>query len=200
MIKNTDRLLAKLDLLALQVLPQAAAAAVNRVSNTIKSRTAKDIAHAGGFRISSVRRRIVFKRRAQKTDPRAVLSIKGSPFNLVEFVSGSRSEPRRPRIGITARPWGRGHKFPGVFLARMPNGQIIAVERSAAGRAGKKIRTGKWAGKSPHIRAVFGAGIAREAAAKRLAQERSATMLERMPIELKHELVYRISRLLVKGR
>jgi minor tail protein Z (GPZ) len=196
------------------VFPSALARAVNRVSNTIKSRSAKDISEATGLKQSSVRRRIKFVRRATKSDPSAVLEMSGKPFNLVEFVSGSK-EPRRPRGGVTANAWGRRRKYPGVFLARMPNGQVIAVQRSRAGRgrrnriavasaefAGrsgpKLIMRGRWAGKSPHIEAVFGAGIAREASAPVLAEQRQRTMTERLPIELRHEIDFALKRLAVK--
>lgn len=178
-----------------EVFPSALARAINRVSNTIKSRSAKDIAEATGLKPSSVRRRIVFRKRATKSDPSAVLEMSGSPFNLVEFVSGAK-EPRSPRGGVTAKAWGRRRKYPGVFLARMPNGQVIAVQRSAPGRARTKlIRQGRWAGKSPHVEAVFGAGIAREAANPVLAYEREKTYAERMPIELSHEIDFAIKRM-----
>lgn len=210
-VENVESLKRKYAHLGDEVFPTALARAVNRVSNTIKSRSAKDISDATGLKQSSIRRRIKFVKRATKTDPSAVLEMSGKPFNLVEFVSGSK-EPRSPRGGITANAWGRRRKYPGVFLQRMPNGQVIAVQRSKAGRGRrsrfalavaefvgrrgpKMIAHGKWAGKSPHIEAVFGAGIAREAANPVLVNQRQRTMAERLPIELKHEIDFALKRM-----
>jgi hypothetical protein len=214
-VVGANSLRRKLTNLERHAYPTAIARATNRVANTVKSRTAVDIAEATGLKPSSVRRKIVFTKRATKADPSAVLEISGRPFNLVEFVSGSKS-PRRPRGGVTANAWGRSRKYPGVFLARMPNGQVIAVQRSRAGRGArnrvaiardrflggsgpKLIQRGRWAGKSPHIEAVFGAGIAREAAQPMLTQQRERTVAERMPIELKHEMKFAIQRMLVRS-
>lgn len=61
------------------------------------------------------------------------------------------------------------------------------------------IQSGKWAGKSPHIEAVFGAGIAREAAQPMLAAQREATMKERLPIELRHEMKFAVQRMIQRG-
>lgn len=198
-VQGVESLVAKYRELADEAFPAAAARAVNRVANTVRSRASKDISQATGLKVSSVRRRVVIRRRATKADPRAVIEITGKPLNLVEFVSGAK-RPRSPRGGVTARPWGARRKFPGVFLARMPNGQVIAVKRSAAGKAGKKIRKGRWAGKSPHIEAVFGAGIVREAAQPKLEQARAEVVRERLPIELRHELRHRIAKMLVRRR
>ena len=199
-IKNTDRLLRKLEALALQVLPQATATALNRVANTVKSRASKDISVRTGLKVSSVRRRVVITKRASKSDPRAVIEITGRPLNLVEFASGKRT-PRSPRGGITARAWGRRRKYPGVFLARMPNGQVIAVKRSAPGKTRSKlIRKGRWAGKSPHIESVWGPGIVKEAVHPVLVAARDRAFRERFPIELKSQLAFRISKLLVKRK
>lgn len=212
-VVGANSLRRKLSQLEQNAFPTALARAVNRVSNTVKSRSAEDIAEATGLKPSSVRRRIIFTKRATKADPSAVLEISGKPFNLVEFVSGSKDQPRRPRGGVTANAWGNRRKYPGVFLARMPNGQVIAVQRSRAGRGArnalslahsrfiggsgpKMIQSGRWAGKSPHIEAVFGAGIAREAAQPMLTEQRERTVAERMPIELKHELKFAVQRML----
>jgi len=216
-VQGAVELQRKLSELEQRAYPSAIARAVNRVSNTIKSRSAKDIADATGLKPSSVRRKIVFTKRATKADPSAVLEISGKPFNLVQFVSGSKTAPRSPRGGVTANAWGRRRKYPGVFLARMPNGQVIAVQRSRAGRRArnrvavardrfigmsggpKLIQSGRWAGKSPHIEAVFGAGIAREAAGPMLTAQRQQTVRERLPIELRHELKFAVKRMLVRN-
>lgn len=180
--------------------PRALARAINRVANTVKSVSAKAISDATGLKQSSVRRRIVFRKRATIADPTALLDISGRPLNLVEFVSGSKSEPRRARGGLTANAWGNRRKYPGVFLARMSNGQVIAVQRSAAGRARTKlIASGRWKGKSPHIEAVFGPGVAREAAQPALARARSETVRARLPIELRHEIDFETKRLIAKA-
>src|SRR5688572_9125687 len=99
-VQGVDSLKRKLSQLERELFPSALARAVNRVSNTIKSRSAKDLADATGLKQASVRRRIKFVKRATKGDPSAVLEMSGQPFNLVEFVSGSRSEARRPRGGV----------------------------------------------------------------------------------------------------
>ena len=214
-VQGATSLQRKLTNLERDAFPTALARAVNRVANTIKSRSAKDISEATGLPQRSVRSRIKLTKRASKADPSAVLEISGKPLNLVHFVSGAKGEPRRVRGGLTANAWGRRRKYPGVFLARMPNGQVIAVQRSRAGRGPrsrlwraraqflgqpgpKMIQRGKWAGKSPHIEAVFGAGIAREAASPLLEQSRIETMKERLPIELKHELKFAVQRMLVR--
>lgn len=199
-VEGSESLIRKLREIHAKVFPQALSRAVNRVAATVKSRGAKDIARATGLKVGTVRRRVVIRKRASQHDPRAVIEITGRPLNLVEFVSGRR-EPRSPRIGITARPWGQRRKFPGVFLARMPNGEVIAVRRSAAGKSRSKlIRTGRWAGKSPHIEAVWGPGIAKEAAGPILTEARRRIVAERMPIELKHEIRHRIARLYARSK
>jgi hypothetical protein len=215
-VVGVNSLKRKLTNLEQSAFPTALARAVNRVANTIKSRSAKDISEATGLPQRSVRSRIKFTKRASKADPSAVLEISGKPLNLVHFVSGPKSDPRRVRGGLTANAWGKRRKYPGVFLAKMPNGQVIAVQRSRAGRGPrnrlamakahflgqsgpKLIQSGKWAGKSPHIEAVFGAGIAREAAQPMLAAQREATVKERLPIELKHELRFAIQRMLKRS-
>jgi hypothetical protein len=83
----------------------------------------------------------------------------------------------------------------------MPNGQVIAVKRSAAGKTRQKlIRKGRWAGKSPHIQAVWGPGIAQEASHPILKAARNRVYQERMPIELKQQIAFRVGKLLVKGK
>lgn len=221
-IVGVNSLRRKLTALERDAFPLALARAVKRVGDTVKSRGAKDIAQATGLREGSVRRRIKYTKMPTKADPSAVLEISGKPLNLVEFVSGARTiapseGTRRVRGGLTANPWGKRRKFPGTFLAKMPNGQIIAVQRSRAGRrarnraavardrfigmAGgpKMIRSGKWAGKSPHIEAVFGAGIAREAASPVLTAARERVVAERMPIELRHELKFQVRRMIARS-
>ena len=220
-VKGAASLRRKLTNLERDAFPLAHARAINRVSNTVKDRGAKDIAEATGLKEGSVRRRIIFKKRATKADPSAVLEISGKPLNLVEFVSGSRTlsegGTRRVRGGLTANAWGKRRKYPGTFLARMPNGQVIAVQRSAAGRRArnraavardrfigmsggpKLIQTGKWAGKSPHIEAVWGAGIAREAASPLLTAARERVVAERLAIELKHELKFAMQRMIERS-
>ena len=133
-VQGATSLQRKLTNLERDAFPTALARAVNRVANTIKSRSAKDISEATGLPQRSVRSRIKLTKRASKADPSAVLEISGKPLNLVHFVSGAKGEPRRVRGGLTANAWGRRRKYPGVFLARMPNGQVIAVQRSRAGR------------------------------------------------------------------
>jgi hypothetical protein len=198
-VTGATELQQKLTALEREVFPHANARAMNRVGDTIKARSAKDIAEVTGLKQGSVRRRIVYRKRATVADASVVLEISGKPLNLVEFVSGAKSEPRSPRGGIAANAWGNRRKYPGVFLARMPNGQVIAVQRSEAGRARRKlIASGKWAGKSPHIKAVFGAGIAREAAQPALTRARAEVVAERYPIELKHELEFAVKRLVAK--
>lgn len=199
-IEGADRVLRKLNGIAREVFPVACARALNRVANTVKTRAARDISKATGLKVSSVKRRIVFRKRASKADLTVVLEVSGKPLNLVETVAGARSEPRSPRVGVTAKAWGVRRKYPGVFLARMPNGQVIAVRRSDAGKRGKKIRSGRWANRSPHIESVWGPGIARTAAQPALEAARREVVRERFPIELQHELSIRISKLLVKRR
>lgn len=197
-IEGATSAIGKLSELEKRVYPKALARALNRVGDTVKSRSAKAISAATGLKQGSVRRRIVYRKRATIADPTVILEISGKPLNLVEFVSGSKSTPRSPRGGVTANAWGNRRKYPGVFLARMPNGQVIAVQRSAAGRKRTKLiqsESSRWKGKSPHIQAVFGAGIAREAAAPILARERAATVAERLPIELKQQTSYAIRQL-----
>jgi len=199
-VQGTASLRRKLTQLQEHVFPTAAARAVNRVAATVRSRASKDISEATGLKVSSVRRRVVIRKRASKADPVAVVEITGKPFNLIESVRGSK-QPRSPRGGVTAQAWGRRRKHPGVFLARMPNGHVIAVQRSPAGRTRDKlIKTGPWKGKSPHIEAVWGAGIVREAAQPLLAKRREETVKERLPIELKHEIRHAVQRLLARRR
>ena len=197
-VEGIESLRRKYEQMGNEIFPTALARAVNRVGNTIKSRSAKDLSEATGLKQSSIRRRIKFVRKATKADPSAVLEMSGMPFNLVEFVSGAK-EPRSPRGGVTANAWGKRRKYPGVFLARMPNGQVIAVQRSAPGRTRSKlISKGRWAGKSPHIEAVYGAGIAREAANPVISDQRQKVMSERLPIELEHEISFAIKRIAAK--
>ncbi len=203
-IQGATAAIAKLGELEKQVYPKALARALNRVGDTVKSRSAKAISDATGLKQGSVRRRIVYRQRATIATPTVILEISGKPLNLVEFVSGGKSEARSPRGGVTANAWGKRRKYPGVFLARMPaskegeEGRVIAVQRSAAGRKRTKLiqsQTSRWKDKSPHVEAVFGAGIAREAAAPLLARERAAAVAERLPIELKQQTSYAIKQL-----
>ena len=174
-------------------MPSAAARAVNRVATTVRAHTARSVAKKTGLPVGSVKRRISIIRRATKTLPGALIAITGRPLNLMRF--GAR---QLKRGGVSAKPWGKRQKFAEGFIARMPNGVEIVVKRSRAGKAGKKIQSGRWAGKSPHIEAMWGPGIANEAAAAELRRQRQELIEKRMPIELSRELRFRVSRLLVR--
>ena len=193
---NADRLVRKLFDLQDKAIPQALARAVNRTAGTVRTRTVRAVSKATGLTQAPVRRRVVISRKATKENPEAVLKITGRPLNLINFMS---SKPKMlKRGGVSAKPWGKRRRFPEAFIATMPNGATIVVKRSAAGKAGKKIQKGPWAGKSPHIEAMWGPGIANEAATKAMRAVRESTVKERLPIELERELRYRVSRLLVK--
>lgn len=197
---NADKLIRKLGVLQSDVLPSSLAMAINRVAGTVRTRTTRSVAKATGLKQAPVRRRIVIAKKATKTNPAALLRIKGRPLNLIEFKPTPRDPEgsQRKRKGVRTSAWGSRKLHREAFIARMPNGSVIVVKRSAAGKAGKKIRTGRWAGRSPHIEAMFGPGIANEAASQALDAERRATVNERLPIELKRALRHRISRLLVR--
>lgn len=191
-VANAKRLRHKLFQLQDDVLPKAAARAYNRVAGTVRTRTVRALAKHMGLPQKPIRRRVVISKRATKHDLSCEIRITGKPLNLIEF--GARQLKR----GVSAKPWGRRQRFREAFIARMPNGAVIVVKRSAAGKAGKKIRKGRWAGKSPHIEAMWGPGIANEAASATLTKVRKDTIKERLPIEMKRELRYQVSRLLVR--
>lgn len=199
-VLNIDGLTRKLSKLQRDVMPTALAQAINRVAGTVRTRTTRSVAKATGLKQAPIRRRVVITRKATKTSPEAELRIKGRPLNLIEFKPTPKTPEasQRKRKGIRTSAWGSRRLHREAFIARMPNGSVIVVKRSAAGKRGKKIRTGKWANRSPHIEAMFGPGIANTAAEQALRAERRATIDERLPIELKRALKFRISRLLVK--
>ncbi len=199
-VQNIESLLKKLDRIDRSVVPNAAAAAINRTARTVRTRTGRDIADAAGLKVGTVKRRIALSKRATKQSLFAVLRIKGRPLNLIHYKARPSTPDvwQRQRRGVLASPYGKRRRFLGAFVARMPNGSVLVVKQSAAGRAGKRIQSGRWAGKSPHIEAMYGPGIANEAATDALRVQREQVVKERLPIELKRELRFRVSKELVR--
>jgi hypothetical protein len=193
---NADRLIKKLYDLQDKVFPQAVARAVHRVSMTVVSRTVKDIAGATGLTQKTVRRRVVLAKKASVNDPEAIIRITGRPLNLIEFKANPKTvaDSRERKRGVRASPWGKRRHFREAFVARMPNGSVIVVRRD---KSGKKIQKGPNKG-SPAIKAMWGPGIASEAANVSLKKRRDEVVKERMEIELRHELRYRVARLLIR--
>lgn len=167
-----------------EVFPQAMARSLNRVASTVKSRSVKDVAKATGLKSQSVGRRIILKKRASKNSLTASVEASGRPLNLISF------QARELKTGVSAKPWGRRQKFREAFFATMPNGATLVVTRIK----GKKIRTGPNKG-APAIKAMYGPGIAKEAAEPALDTARRKVVAERMPIEFGRELRFRVSKL-----
>lgn len=199
-ISGATELRRKLTALEERVIPAARVKAVNRVANTVRARSAPDIAQATGLKVSVVRRRIVVRKRASRARPVAEVVISGNPFNLIEFVVGAKkpraqkcvSNARRKKWApLKSKAWGAPNTHAGLFVARMPNGSIIVVKRVR----GARTRSGK----SSAVRSAFGPGIAREANEPLLRARREAVVKERMPIEMRYALRVEVQSIVKRG-
>lgn len=176
----------KLTRLERQVFPRALSVSVNNVARTVRTEAARDISKATGLKQSTVKRRVVIRKKANPQDPSAIIQATGRPLNLIEF--GAR---QLKRGGVSAKPWGRRQKFKGAFIATMPNGSEIVVKQS---RVGKKIQRGPNKGRAA-LEAMFGPGIANEASEPALDRARRRVVSQRLPIELENQLKFRVGKL-----
>lgn len=169
-----------------RVYPDAMARSLNRVSKTVQTASIKDLAKVTGLKQQAARRRIVISKPATRTDHVAAVTVTGKPLNLIHF--GAREMKRG---GVTAKPWNRRQRFDEAFIRTMPNGATIVVRRD---KSGKKIKSGPNKG-SPALIAMWGPGVAKEAAEPAVERARRKVIATRMPIELERELRFRVSKL-----
>lgn len=186
-VLGVDSLRRKMTTAEKSVFPRAAARALNNTARSVRTQTVKDVSAAMGFKQASVRRRIVTTKRATPKDLIAVIEAKGKPLNLINFEARELK-----RGGVSHKAWGRRQQNKALFIRKMPNGKFIVVKRHE--RADKKISKGPNKG-APALQAVWGPGIAKEAAAEALARSRRVMVGTRLPMELTRELRFRVQRL-----
>jgi hypothetical protein len=182
----------KLSLLEHEVFPKAAARAINRSADTVKSRTSRVIAKNMGLKLRDVSTYMKVKGASEKKNTSAELRHTGRRLNLIRF--GARQTQR----GVSAMPGGKRSVHPHTFMVDLGTGRFVGIRKrkggsTAAERAGM-ITTTSRVGRIPVI-GVVGPSVPETAATEELGRMRQDVFRERMPIEMQSALKFYVSRL-----
>lgn len=140
------------------VVPRAAAAAINRTANSTAVEVSRQIARETGIPVREVRQRIKVRRASKDNLTAYVTAYPYSP-NVKRF-NARQTDP-----GVVASPWRRRRLFPGTFT--MPSGAVVK-------------RTGK--ARFP-IRGIRGPSVRKEFLRGYALRAMKAKVDERFPIE-----------------
>ena len=152
------------------VIPQAAARALNRVINTVKSRTVKDISAKTKLKQKDIRARMII-RGASKAKLEAVLKALPYSPNLSKFSA------RQTKPGVVANAWEGRKVYRGTFT--MPGGSV--VKRTTKARY--------------PIKGVYGPSLISNFKKQDNIELMKQVAGERWSIEFEHEVARRLSRL-----
>jgi len=139
-IKKLER---ELGSLSKEVIPKAAARAMNRTQNTVVSKTVREIAKQTGIKNKVIRKNIKLTLRAQPKRLTSIVTSRPAATNLIEFVAPSKRHPGafRNKPGVVAKAWGKTITPKGTFIVIGKNsGKPVVVSR----RANAKRVHGVW--------------------------------------------------------
>lgn len=166
------------------VIPAAAATALNKTIKTVESAAVKEISTETGIRPQKKVRDAMKIYAASRN--RLVAAVRAFPnaINLIEFVTPSRRHPGafRKAKGVTAKAWGKAKVYEGAFIAY----------GSGSGKALVYARKTK---KRMPIRALPGPSIPKTFVQRKVDEVMRKRAGEAWIKNIQHEIAYRISRL-----
>lgn len=140
-VREVERMLSRL---GRKEVPAAAAAALNKVGATVRSRAVKSISAQTKVKQKLVRQEVKVVWKANRRDLRTIVRASRRGINLIEFVTPSKRiwGAFHRRKGVVANAWGQRKTYKGTFIGYGP-------------RSGKNVvyvRTGKARNRLQHVR------------------------------------------------
>lgn len=151
---------------------KAAAQAINRVANTVRSRAVKEIARQTGSTQATIREAVVVSGTASRIALYATVSANRRPMNLIEWVEKSKRVygAFHHKLGVIAKAWGQSKTYKGTFIGFGKRSEKNIVF-ARVGEARDKLR---------HIR---GPSIPKEFSRDLVRDLMRSTVRERFPVE-----------------
>jgi hypothetical protein len=155
---------------------KAAARALTRTADQVRSAAVKEIARETGIKQKDVR--VALKRvRAKPTNLISAVIAIGRAVNLIRFTRQTRRQARKAG-GVVANAWGVRRLYRGAFI----------------GNAGRTVFTRAPGASRLPIRAKHGPSIPREMAREKVAKHLERVIRTRWPINFEADMRFYLSR------
>lgn len=181
-IKAVERQLSKAQR---QVVPRAAAHALNTTARQVQSAAVKQIARETGIKQKDVRVALSRLKASWRTLTASVVAS-GRALNLIRFVTPAKQKSGafRKQAGVIANAWGKKRVYPGTFIGN--KGRTVFRRAKGAGPSGRVKRL--------PILPVWGPSIPRTMATKEVEQQLETTARTRWPVNFRQDLKFYLSR------
>jgi hypothetical protein len=182
---DLKKLMQGLNVLETKVAPQATVRTLNRVAESAKVASAKNIAPQMNSRQAAVKRRIETRKATFKT-LWATLVARDRALQLIEFVVGSKKPTQQvggKRGLVRAKVYGKTRTLSKAF---------IAPRRRGSSKTTVYMRK---SGKRLPLKMLYGPGIMQLFRQRENDQVMQMKVLERFPVEFRRNLDFYISRL-----
>jgi hypothetical protein len=182
---DLKKLMQGLNVLETKVAPQATVRTLNRVAESAKVASAKNIAPQMNSRQAAVKRRIETRKATFKT-LWATLVARDRALQLIEFVVGSKKPTQQmggKRRLVRAKVYGKTRTLSKAFIAPRRNGSSKTTVYMR--KSGKRLP----------LKMLYGPGIMQLFRQRENDQVMQMKVLERFPVEFRRNLDFYISRL-----
>lgn len=176
-IKQAQRYLSKVEKVAVR---KAAARALNRTAQQVRTQAIRDIAKETAIKQKNVRQAVRLSVKAKANSLHSIVEARGKTINLIEFVTPARKKVGafRKQKGVRARAWGKSKVYRGTFIGSGKNsGKLLVFSRTGKGR------------KSP-IEAKYGPSVPRTFVQNKIMQQIKTTAGKRWPINFAADLKF----------
>lgn len=185
---DVKRAISKLSL-SKERIQKAAAQALNRTAQQVRTAAVKEIAKQEGIKQADVRKYVTLRTRANRRSLRAAVNASGAAPNLIEWVKSSDRNPMRFRKdkGVTAKVMGSIKEYERTFIVKAKNGKMIVVKRSNTAKRVKNKWQPNWS------KGIYGPPPKREFAQAVIMQAMKRVAKERWPINWKQAINFALS-------
>lgn len=178
-----EQAIAKIDRVKKEVADKAIVRALNRVAEQSRTESGQQIRAAGYDLKAGDIKAAISLRRASAGNVRAVVKASGRPIPLIKYAA------RQTRKGVTVSVKNGRRLIPGAFIATMQSGHTGVFIRAGSGHKKVRQRTGmNWSGLP--IKELFGPSIPSAFINKTVQEALVASVRQRFPERLKHELAF----------
>lgn len=175
--KDFKRVQRELGELGRKIIPRAANSALNKTATQARTAAVKElkqeIGESSGLSAGGFRKSIELHRSNLRT-LMATLTASGRPLPLIHFGA------RQTKKGVTAKAWNKRKRYPGTFIAKMPNGKKGVFKRASRKRL--------------PVKQLFGPSIPKAFIEQRTQKSLRRSIDVNWPKNFNHEIKYRLSR------
>lgn len=179
--------------LSSDILPKAAATALNKTAVNVRTEASRSISKQTGMKVGAVKKRIIIKRARRMALIADVIGRKYAP-NLINYVRKSQANTRSFRRkkgrgknrafaheGVIARAWNKRKVYDGSFIGRSKAGKLLVFAREGDERK--------------PIKPVYGPSLPRTFIKKETEKVMRAVAQRRWVINIEREVRFRLSKL-----